>query len=102
MSLAQGLRRVAFSAGAGICFLVGAAFLTVAGWIYLVETTSTQAAALIIGAIWFALGFLMLGMARLRPAPPPATRPAPPAGALGLAEAFLFGLQAGRSTNKGN
>ncbi|QDC09982.1 hypothetical protein FHY55_12335 [Oceanicola sp. D3] len=102
MSLAHAVRRLAFSAGASLCFLVGAAFLTVAGWIYLAETTSTQTAALIVGAVWFAVGFILLGLSRVKPvhavAPPPAAA-AP--GPLGLAEAFLFGLQAGRGTSKG-
>ncbi|MBS8225662.1 phage holin family protein [Vannielia litorea] len=103
MSLAHAMRRVAFSAGAGICFLVGAAFMTVAGWIYLVETTSTQTAALIVGAVWLALGFVLLGMSRIRRVPPvPVAQPTPVAGPLGLAEAFIVGLQAGRGTSKGN
>ncbi|MCO6381832.1 phage holin family protein [Oceanicola sp. 502str15] len=108
LSLAQGLRRAGFSLGAGLCFLVGAAFLTVAGWIFLVETTSTQTAALIVGAIWFALGFILLGLSRVRPAShhaathhtaKPAHGPAK-ADPFGLAQAFLFGMQAGQNTGR--
>lgn len=98
MSLAHALRRAAFSTGAGLCFLVGAAFLTVAGWIYLVETTSTQTAALIVGAVWFAGGFILLGLSRPRKTPPPVAA-TPQTNALGLAEAFIVGLQAGRGTS---
>jgi len=105
LRLALGLRRAAYSAGAGVAFLIGAAFMTVAAWIYLAETTSTQSAALIIGAVWFALGFILLGLSRLHrvPVAPPAAAPAPgtvppTTGGFGLAQAFLFGLEAGRGT----
>ncbi|SIN87402.1 hypothetical protein [Vannielia litorea] len=103
LSLAQGLRRAAFSAGAGLCFLVGAGFLTVAGWIYLAETTSAQTAGLVIGAIWFAAGFVLLGLANLRPAAArrphhAAHPPRPQPDGFGIAQAFLYGLEAGQGS----
>lgn len=108
--LARGVRRAAYSTGAGICFLVGAAFLTAAAWIYLARTTSPELAALIIGAVWLGFGFILLGLGSAgrapRHAPPVAdphrppekeAPPSPPSG-FGLAQAFLFGLEAGRGT----
>lgn len=107
--LAQGVRRAAYSTGAGLCFLVGAAFLTAAAWIYLAETTSPELAALIIGAAWVGFGFILLGLgsggrtprrhaAPPDPAAPPETHSVPPPSGFGLAQAFLFGLEAGRGS----
>lgn len=103
--LATGLRRAAYSAGAGVSFLIGAVFFTVAAWIYLAETTSTQTAALIIGAVWLGLGFILMGLARSG-SPRKARRQGSSArgerssGDPGLAQAFLFGFEAGRGTSK--
>lgn len=98
-------RKAALSTGAAICLLIGAAFLTVAGWIALVELTSTLHAALILGALWVGVGFLLLALAQLRPRvklPPAEAAPGLGRASLGasagagLVEAFIFGFEAAR------
>lgn len=102
-------RKAALSTGAAICLLIGAAFLTVAGWIALVELTSTLHAALILGALWVGVGFVLLALAQLRPRvklPPAEAAPGLGRASLGaglgasagagLVEAFIFGFEAAR------
>jgi len=95
------VRRAAFSGGAALCLLVGAGFLTVAGWLALVAITSAQVAALIVGCIWVGAGFVLLALGQMRPkvdVPPVERNPNVEAAANGasLAEAFIYGLESGR------
>jgi hypothetical protein len=89
--------------GGALCLAVGAGFLTVAAWIFLATLESTLFAAGIIGAVYLGLGLILIGLASarrgapVRVQPEPETSPKTPP----LAEAFLFGLQAGRGVHKG-
>lgn len=89
----------------GIAFLiVGAGFLTSAGWIVLEEAYSALAAALVIGCIYLGIGLLFLAFtahsresqlyrAEMAALHDPAVPPVP--GAISpLTEAFIIGLNA--------
>ncbi|MEJ6396707.1 hypothetical protein V8J84_02200 [Yoonia sp. 208BN28-4] len=97
--------------------MVGAAFLTVAGWITLVPMIGLETTAFVISAIYFGLGLILLGVASSSddsstsesvspsvkasatssaPKPDSPTSPeAPP-----LMQAFMYGLQAGSQAEK--
>lgn len=112
-SLRADLREAARSATLGVLgtvlVLVGLAFLTVALWLYLVTVGSALLAALIIGALYCAVGFILLALASSRgraraeaerlaaAAPPPPDTRAP---FVQLAEGFAIGMQAGRSARR--
>lgn len=103
-------RKAGLLTGGLLCATVGGAFLTLAAWIYLSAEQGAQAAALIIGAAYFGIGMLILAVAssssgsgqssaHTKPQAA-ATRPreavdpdAPP-----IMQAFLYGLQAGISS----
>ena len=85
------------------CLAVGAGFLTLAAWIWLVALTEPLIASIVIGCIYFGIGFILLGWAKLSGGPvaaaprpqavaseTPATPEMPP-----LMAAFIHGMQAG-------
>ncbi len=81
---------------------VGAAFLTVAAWIYLSTLHSTGFAALIIGLVYVGAGVVVLAMALSRKPAPVAPASAPDAlGGLTplqlVVVSFLQGLDQGRN-----
>ncbi|MCX7560196.1 phage holin family protein [Sulfitobacter sp. F26204] len=99
---ARTAKRAGLLTGAGVLMIVGTGFLTLAAWLYLTVGFSPMEAALIIAAVYFGTGLLLIGLGAredhdadmrtdAQPAPPPE---APP-----LVQAFLFGMQAG--TNSG-
>lgn len=91
-------RGVALSLTGAICVAVGLGFLTVGGWIYLTAIEGTLFAAVVIGAIYVGLGLVLIGVTSARRAPSPAAQPNPQVPA--LTEAFLVGLEAGRSAKQ--
>jgi vacuolar-type H+-ATPase subunit I/STV1 len=103
-------RRTALSLGAGIAFIVGAVFLTIAAWIFLVAAYGALVAAFILGLIYLGLAAILLGTAMSHAAPDhphsacdcDATRsqPTPPEGMPPLVEAFIFGLSAALKSGK--
>lgn len=108
---ARAARKTALGAGAAISFLVGAAFLTAAAWIYISAVADTLTAAIVIGAVYVGLAFVLMGFAgaksstsspspdRVRTPPTPApddpTADFPP-----LARAFIVGLQTGANAGR--
>ncbi|SIT80216.1 phage holin family protein [Pontibaca methylaminivorans] len=107
--VAQAARRSALGAVAAIAFLVGLAFLTAAAWIAMAEAASTLAAALLIGFAYLALGAILIAAASAMgsrhhtPHVPEHDRPpsyAPPSGMPPLAQAFLYGMEAGSAAKR--
>ncbi|MFG6517949.1 phage holin family protein [Sulfitobacter sp. 1A13496] len=62
-SLRRALRTAMLSAGAALFLLIGLLFLTLAAWLYLITVATPLTAALILGAVYFGIGFLLLAMA---------------------------------------
>ncbi|MEO1563432.1 MAG: phage holin family protein [Pseudomonadota bacterium] len=106
-SAASAARKAGLFTGGLLCMAVGAGFLTVAAWILLTLAHGAMIAALVIGAAYFGLGLVLLGIAATRAsshseAAPAVARPhaqqtidAPP-----LMQAFLHGLQAGANAQQ--
>lgn len=95
--------------GAALAFVVGIAFLTAAIWIYIAATVDTFTAAIVLGAIYVGLGFILLGLASARAkdgADPagvksaPQPDPDPPSNLPPLAQAFMFGMEAGAAAKR--
>ena len=100
-SAARAASKAAYISAGSIVLLVGIAFLTAGAWIHLSTVQSPVAAAVIIGSVYTGAGLIFISIG-LRPrvavvaAPVPATAPA-----TGLMmQAFMFGLQAGASTDR--
>lgn len=105
---ARAARKTGLAVGGGLCFVVGAAFLTSAAWIYLSQVLDTLSAALIIGGVYAGVGLVLFGLAGRSSesadikvkaeakaqmnghAPQHEGGEQPP-----LVQAFLFGMQAG-------
>lgn len=103
-------RAAAFSMLGGIFALVGIAFLTVALWLLLEQMDGALFAATVIGALYTAVGFLLLAFgargktqssAHRAQAQRAATHPGTPTAEreplVQVAEGFAIGMQAGRS-----
>lgn len=95
-SLKMSVRRAGFGLGGALFMLVGLGFLTVAGWITLVEIRDAQFAALVLGCSYFGLGLVVavLGGRRHHVAPPVGHG----ANMSGLSAAFAQGFGAGAAT----
>lgn len=94
--LRAGLSRAVRNIMGGLCLLAGAAFLTLAAWLWLEPLYGAAAAAAIIGGVYLIAGLLFILIPvrpRIAVAPP---APAG-AGAAQLIEAFLAGRAAGRA-----
>ncbi|MFG6589914.1 phage holin family protein [Sulfitobacter sp. 1A12157] len=105
-SVRRALRTAMLSAGAALFLLIGLLFLTLAAWLYLITVTTALTAALILGAVYFGIGFLLLAMAGAdaEGAAPP-SRPKDPAtsehdGLKNLVMAFLAGITAGQKARR--
>jgi Putative Actinobacterial Holin-X, holin superfamily III len=105
-SAARAARKAGMVSAGALCVLVGAGFLTGASWIFLATAYGTLIAASVIGAAYAGIGLLLVGLAgsdephqdtapEPEPTPAPASSDAPP-----LLQAFLFGLQAGASSDR--
>lgn len=98
-SISRMIRRAGYSLGAVILMSIGAAFLTVAAWIYLAQTHDALFAALVIGLVYFGFGLIFLALgARTRPVPMAHSASAPPPAAAsmtGLIAALMQGVGAG-------
>jgi len=105
---AQTAKRAGLISAGGLCCLVGAAFLTLAAWFYLVAVLDPMAAALILAGVYLGLGLILIGVGSSRtahhPQTPPPSYAAKPAEASGfsspLVQAFLHGLDAGRRADR--
>jgi len=93
------------SAGAFFC-LIGTGFLTLAAWFFFITVYTALQSALIIAAIYFGIGLLLLALGQKR-------RPseaqfaasqnrAPRSSAPPLVQAFLYGLDAGSKAKRGS
>ena len=105
-SLRRALRTAMLSAGAALFLLIGLLFLTLAAWLYLITVTTALTAALILGAVYFGVGFLLLAMAGSNRAPAAqAPRQEDPSatehdGLKNLVMAFLAGITAGQKARR--
>ncbi|KAJ04233.1 phage holin family protein [Sulfitobacter mediterraneus] len=105
-SATRAARKAGMVSAGALCVLVGAGFLTGAAWIFLATAYDTLIAASVIGAAYAGIGLLLVGLAgsdepEHRPAPEPDPKAAPAsADAPPLLQAFLFGLQAGASSDR--
>ncbi len=105
-SVIRAARTAMLSVGAAIMLFIGLLFLTLAAWLFLVTIASALTAALILGALYFGIGFLMLALASPRdgaaPSRPAASSPNPPEhdGAKSLVMAFLAGITAGQKARR--
>lgn len=105
-SIRRAARTAMLSAGAAIMLLIGLLFLTLAAWLYLVTVTTPMTAALILGAGYFGIGFLLLAIAgsgnetrrSRRAAEEPAAHE--PDGPKNLVMAFLAGITAGQKARR--
>lgn len=100
---ARTVRKTVIGLGAGLCLLAGAAFLTLAAWLFLITVTTTLNAALIIGGTYFGLGLILVGVASAdsssdRQESQSAQQDSNDHVVPKLIAAFMTGLQAGRST----
>ena len=104
-SAARAARKTALSVGALIALCVGIGFLTAAGWIHLSLAHGPLTAALVIGLIYVGIGLVLIAVAG---SSAPETVDSPSAGAHAaepdpetpnslppLAQAFVYGLNAG-------
>ena len=101
--IARAGRKAALGLASVACLAVGAGFLTLAAWIWLVALTDPLVASIVIGCVYLGVGFILLGCVRLSGGPvaaaprpqaaaseTPATPDMPP-----LMAAFIHGMQAG-------
>lgn len=101
--IARAGRKAALGVAAFASLAVGAGFLTLAAWIWLVTLTDPLVASIVIGCIYLGVGFILLACVKLLGGPvaaaprpqaaasdPPATPDMPP-----LMAAFIHGMQAG-------
>ena len=93
--------------GASIALAVGAGFLTLAAWLFLVQVSTVLLAAVILGAAYFGIGLILLATisARRRARERQRARERAENSSSGiqqLALAFLTGLRAGRSRRRGS
>ncbi|MEX3316102.1 phage holin family protein [Sulfitobacter sp. PS-8MA] len=105
-SVRRAARTAMLSVGAAIMLLIGLLFLTLAAWLFLITIASAMTAALILGALYLGIGFIMLAMAgaedRAAPSKPSAKAPSAQEhdGGKNLAMAFLAGLSAGQKARR--
>jgi Putative Actinobacterial Holin-X, holin superfamily III len=104
---AHAARRAAFGAGATALILVGVGFLTSAAWMMLAQMQSPLFAATVIGCAYVGIGLVGVGIAVSSSETSRPTIDASHASSEGkraadlppLAEAFVFGLNAGLSAD---
>ena len=105
---AHAARRAAFGAGATAFILVGVGFLTSAAWMMLAQMQSPLFAATVIGCAYVGIGLVGVGIAVSSSETSRPTIDASHASSEGkraadlppLAEAFVFGLNAGLSADQ--
>jgi hypothetical protein len=102
--LAQTAKRAGLLSGGLLLCLVGAGFLTFAGWIALSALIGGLNTALVFAALYLGIGLIMMGAAVHR-APrlshDAAARPqSPGATKQSLLDAFLYGMQAGAKADQ--
>ncbi|WP_102110214.1 phage holin family protein [Oceaniglobus roseus] len=97
-ALRRAARRAVFGTVAGLLMLVGAAFLTLAAWIYLASVLGIFYAALVLGLVFVGIGLIVLAIGlrppRYRHPPPPVAQPTT------LVSAFLSGIAAGQGLRR--
>ena len=100
--LAQAGRKAASITASAVLILIGAAFLTVAAWIFLSVAQSALFAATVIGTFYVGLGLVILGLGVSRP--PRRLQEEKPLGGLSPLQlvtiSFLQGLDQGRSAKR--
>ena len=105
-------KRAGLLSGGLLATLVGVAFLTVAAWTYLVQTTDALTAALVLGSVFTGVGLVVIGIASAQgdhsgeqatsPGLASANHQADhSSGQPPLMQAFLHGMQAGVSATQG-
>lgn len=104
-SLRRAARTAMLSASAALFLFIGLLFLTFAAWLYLITVTSTLIAALILGAAYLGVGFLLLAIAGSGNQSPPAQaeeehHSSEHDGLKNLVLAFLSGITAGQKARR--
>ncbi len=108
-TVARAARKTVLCASAALSFAVGLAFLTAAAWIVIAVSVNVFVAAMVIGTFYIGVGFVLLGLASARdrdtidPPHAPADAPpqsAPPSNLPPLAQAFIFGIEAGAAAKR--
>ena len=98
-------RALVMRSAGGLFALIGTGFLTVALWMYLSVIGSTLMAAIVIGALYCAVGFGLLALAsggtttaeERAPEQHASPQPANDTPLAQIAQGFAVGMQAGRS-----
>lgn len=92
-------QKAMFGLGAMFCLFAGFGFLTIAAWIWIAAISDAITAAVVIGAFYVGVGFILLACALMRPVPREAAPKSPPnpptTDAPPLMAAFIYGMQAG-------
>ena len=101
----QSAKRAGLMSGGFALCAVGLGFFTLASWFYLSIEFSPLQAALIIGAAYFGIGLILMGLGKSpQTHSDAATRAAPLASeasnAPPLVQALMYGIQAGINTSK--
>ncbi len=106
--VARGVKRIALGASGILLMIIGAGFLTTAGWIVLEEMFDAKTAALIIGGGFVGAGVLVIGFAKhaqkreMRTAAMAASATAQTELPLAaLVAAFMQGIGAGSAARRG-
>ena len=105
-SVARAARTAMLSATGAFMLLIGLMFLTLAAWLYLVTVTTALTAALILGAAYLGVGFLLLAIAGSRDNSPSSRQPEADSGhpehdgLKNLVMAFLAGITAGQKARR--
>ena len=104
-SIRRAARTAMLSASAALFLFIGLLFLTFAAWLYLLTVTSAMMAALILGAVYLGVGFLLLAIAgSSQQVPPPQAEESQAAsehdGMKNLVLAFLGGITAGQKARR--
>lgn len=62
----QTAHTAALGFGAAVCLIVGGLFFAVAIWVFLVQVSSTLIASMVLGALFFGAGLLLLAIMSIR------------------------------------
>jgi hypothetical protein len=96
--VANTAKRAGLLSGGLLFCLVGAGFLTVAGWLALTPIIGAKLTALVIAGVYLGFGCIMIGLGTKSVGQDPVQtgkRPEADAAAPPIVQAFMFGLQAG-------
>ena len=97
-------QRAAFVSSGALFCLAGLAFLTLAGWFFLLTLMGPLEAALVLAGVYFGIGLILVGLGLRREAPEieeVTEEDVPVSDAPPIMQAFLYGMQAGAKAGSG-